>query len=126
MKLHLLCGLAALVLLSGCSKPDPNGDWTFSSDLTRAEDAFPKGAEGDKAIAIMAAFLPRLKIENNSWTAMRDSIRCTIQTLDTDRGVTCVSVKDQKPTGFMRIELKGDLLKIKDGQKPTYVYKREK
>jgi len=123
---HRLILIVALVVLSACGKPNPNGNWTFSSDLTRKEADFPKGAEGDKTIAVMAAFVPRLTIENNSWTVMRDTIRCSILKLNEDKGIECAYVKDGKPSGAMKMTISGDILKLKDGNKPTYVYTREK
>jgi len=116
----------ALVFVAACSQANPNGNWTFSSDLTRKEADFPKGPEGDKSIAVMASFVPRLKIENNSWTVMRDTIRCTILKLNEDKGIECVHVKDGKMSGSMKLELSGDVLKMKESNKPTYVYVREK
>jgi hypothetical protein len=118
--------IMALVFVAACSQPNPNGNWTFSSDLTRKEADFPKGSEGDKSIAVMASFVPRLKIENNSWMVMRDTIRCTILKLNEDKGIECVHVKDGKMSGSMKLELNGDVLKIKESNKPTYVYVREK
>jgi len=118
--------IAALILMPACTKPNANGNWTFSSDLTRKEPDFPKGAEGDKSIAVMAAFVPRLTIENNSWTVMRDTIRCTILKLNEDKGIECAYVKDGKRSGATKMTLSGDILKLKDGNKPTYVYMREK
>ncbi len=116
-----------ITLTSACTKTEVNGNWILSSDLTRKELDFPKGLEGDKSIAVMAAFVPRLTIQNNSWMLMRDSIRCTINKLDDDNGVNCFYVKDgHRPSGSMRLTLSGDILKIKDGKKPTYVYVREK
>ena len=117
--------LITIILTSACTKPNANGEWTLSSDLTRKEPDFPKGSEGDKSIAIMSAFVPRLTIQNNAWMVMRDSIRCSINKINEDNGVDCVYVKDGKSSGSMRINLSGDILKIKDGKKPTYVYVRE-
>ena len=126
MLYHLLL-FATILLIPACTKPDVNGNWILSSDLTRKEQDFPKGPEGDESIAVMAAFVPRLSIQNNSWMVMRDSIRCTIRKLDEDNGVDCIYVKDgNKTSGSMRMTLSGDTLKIKDGKKPTYVYVREK
>ncbi len=124
--IRFVTAVVALTFVAACSQPNPNGNWTFSSDLTRKEPDFPKGAEGDKSIAVMASFVPRLKIENNSWTVMRDTIRCTILKINEDKGVECIHVKDGKMSGSMKLELNGDVLKIKENKKSTYVYVREK
>lgn len=123
---RLVCVVVAMTVVAACSQPNPNGNWTFSSDLTRKEPDFPKGSEGDKSIAVMASFVPRLKIENNSWTIMRDTIRCSIVKVNEENGTECVHVKDGKKSGNMKLVLNGDILKLKEPNKPTYVYVREK
>ncbi len=125
MKFSTLLVLPILAL-AACSPASPDGSWTFSTDLTRSEADFPKGAEGDKSVAAIAMFLPRLTIENNGWDVMKGSIRCTIEKLGTEDGAACAYVADKKPTGRMTVTLDGDRLKLKEKGKPTYVYVREK
>ncbi len=112
--------------LGACSPASPDGSWTFSTDLTRAEPDFPKGAEGDKTITAAAMFLPRLTIEKNSWEVMKGSIRCTVEKIGVEDGAACENVKDKKPTGRMTLILDGDRLKLKEKNKPAFVYVREK
>ncbi len=126
MKFMHLAALGAGLVLAACAPSSPDGSWTFSSDLTRAEPDFPKGSPGDTSVFAIEILLPRLTIEKNSWEAMKGSIRCTIEKLGAEDGVACEFTKDRKPSGRITAVLEGDRLKLKEKNKPTYVYIREK